>query len=153
MRHADDFKYRLLWVGLICLLGISTTNARMYKWIDDEGETHYTQSPPPDDIKGQVIEAPSRIDSEMANKKLEAQQKEVDTLKKDRYEQNDAKMKAESEMAQQKEICKQAKSRLTSYERPRVSVVNEDGGRSRIGEDERQKKLIQAREEVAEYCK
>lgn len=46
----------LPFIVLSGLLIMSTTQAEMYKWTDKNGEIHYTQTPPPADIKGKNIE-------------------------------------------------------------------------------------------------
>jgi|GEM_PF-859875 len=39
----------------------TTAAAEMYKWTDKNGETHYTQTPPPPDAKGENIEDEIRL--------------------------------------------------------------------------------------------
>lgn len=46
----------LPFIVLSGLLIMSTTQAEMYKWTDKNGEIHYTQTPPPADIKGKSMD-------------------------------------------------------------------------------------------------
>ena len=46
----------LPFIVLSGLLIMSTTQAEMYKWTDKNGEIHYTQTPPPADIKGKNMD-------------------------------------------------------------------------------------------------
>lgn len=50
-------------VALLCLLGFALTAsaASVYKWTDEHGRVHYTQTPPPDfegEVSERVVEAP-----------------------------------------------------------------------------------------------
>ena len=53
---------------LVVTFACSTTFAAMYKWVDEEGNTHYTQQPPPDGIESKTLKPPPAIDgSETTN--------------------------------------------------------------------------------------
>lgn len=49
--------------ALSALFFINSVHAEMYKWTDQQGETHYTQTPPPPDAKGKDIEADIKLSS------------------------------------------------------------------------------------------
>ena len=73
----------LMIFSLICLLGVpNQSHARLYKWIDADGNTHYTQQPPPDGIAAEDIKLPAsvNIDTEQATKSFEEQQKKEQEL-------------------------------------------------------------------------
>ena len=54
-------RYAMIF-SLVCLLGISSqSHARLYKWIDADGNTHYTQQPPPDGIATEDIKLPASV--------------------------------------------------------------------------------------------
>ena len=127
--------------------------AAMYKWVDADGNTHYTQSPPPAGAKGQEIKPPPRVDSEAAAKSLEQQQQNLDQLAADRHKQGEAAQKGAKEQSEQKRICEQARARAASYERPRVTLNEKDGSQRRATEEERLAKLAEANKQVAENCK
>lgn len=50
-----------------------------YKWLDDEGNTHYTQQPSSAGIESKTIKPPRAVDSSEAEKELEKQLKYIDT--------------------------------------------------------------------------
>lgn len=43
---------------LVLLIGVTAVSADVYKWVDQQGETHYSQSPPPQNQKAELIKAP-----------------------------------------------------------------------------------------------
>ena len=49
-------------LGLIALLLMSATaDAKMYKWVDDEGNVHYSQTKPDADTEVQTIKPPPKV--------------------------------------------------------------------------------------------
>ncbi|HKK16999.1 MAG TPA: DUF4124 domain-containing protein, partial [Gammaproteobacteria bacterium] len=51
---------------LLALLVSSNALAAMYKWVDENGEVHYTQTPPPGDIQAETIKPPPDVNTEKA---------------------------------------------------------------------------------------
>lgn len=139
---------------LAAIFSISAAvQAEMYKWVDADGNTHYTQSPPPPGIEGKTLKSPSKVNKDLADKQAESRQKYVDDARKKRNEVADKQKKETETAAAKKAKCDQAKSRLATYERPRVNLVDEDGKRTRATEERRQAELAKSRKLVAELCK
>ena len=69
-------------IPVFCYIFISflsfSAEARMYKWVDEEGNTHYTQSPPPGDIEPETLKLPADIDPAISEKSFEKYKKEFD---------------------------------------------------------------------------
>ena len=81
--------------SLVCLLGTSPVSyAKMYKWVDADGNTHYTQTPPPEGIAKEDLNLPAsaNLDNTEAVKAFEEQQNKKqessETRQKDEKEQN-----------------------------------------------------------------
>lgn len=140
---------------LIIFLSVPDTEvqARMYKWVDKDGNTHYTQKPPPEDIDGEVIKTQQSSDHDSA---IEALKKQEEGFSKRRG----GRLKAEEEAEQQKQLdqqmkerCEQSKKRLASYQQPRVNIKNQDGSVRRAPEEERQAEITKSHEYIKKYCK
>ena len=127
-------------------------SAEMYKWVDEDGNTHYTQSPPPGGIESQTIKPPLKVDSANAQSEVERQTGKADELRKERQEKKNAIELQKENEAVQKENCKRAKQRLATYSRPRGLIEQEDGSRVRITEEERQAGLKDSQEMIEKYC-
>jgi uncharacterized protein DUF4124 len=143
-----------LLVSSIFLVSLYSNDslARIYKWVDENGKTHYTQSPPPGDTESEQLEYGSKVDTDAAVKEMEDKKQKADNLQSERHKKAELAEK-ERKIAQQKEErCKQAKASLTSYQRPRVNRVNEDGSREVIGEEERLNSIENAEKQVEEAC-
>ena len=75
--------YSFIQIFAMCLL-FSSAHAALYKWVDADGNTHYTQQPPPGDIDSETIKPPPRIDKEGALKDLDEKHKYMGDQHKER---------------------------------------------------------------------
>ena len=105
------------FLTLLCLIvtGIFlslSANAKMYKWVDEEGNVQYSQSPPNSDVTVEEIKPPSKVDTDSAQKQLEAQKARADELSEKRLESKKEAEKLEEEIAQKEKQCDQANARL-----------------------------------------
>ena len=130
----------------------SISVAATYKWVDAEGNTHYTQSPPPGDIKSETIKPPPRVNPEHDKKQAAKRQKLLDDRAENRKNLAAEKQKSEAEKAANKAKCEQARARLASYERPRVNLIDEDGNYTVAPEERRQAEIKKSRELVNKLC-
>jgi FtsZ-binding cell division protein ZapB len=132
----------------------SIAEAKMYKWVDENGNTHYTQSPPPGDIQGEQIKPPSKIkiDTESAQNQIEQQKNKADDIRSDRQEQAKIEALQKENEAVKKENCKRAHQSMQTYSRPRGLIQQEDGSRIRIDEETRQAGLAESQKKIEEYC-
>jgi membrane-bound lytic murein transglycosylase len=127
--------------------------AEMYKWVDDEGNTHYTQSPPPGDVKAKTIKPPPKVNPEHSQKQLQNRQKSLNEARDNRQKAGEEKREREQELEQQRADCEKAKARLASYQRPRVNLVDKDGNPSRATEEQRQAEIARSKDLISKLCK
>lgn len=143
---------RLLLIAIFSLFA-SASYAGMYKWVDGDGNTHYTQSPPPGDIKGKSIKPPPKVDPEHSRNQLKARQDLLESNRKQRQETAEKAGKEKTETAAGLAACEKAKAILASFQRPRVNEVDSEGNRVRISEEKRQTNIANAQKKVGESCK
>lgn len=133
-------------------VALSPAHAEIYKWTDENGQVHYSQSPPPGEQEVETMEAPRTGASEEALKKLEKDKARGVALEKARLEKEREKEQAEEEKAWKEENCRRSRDRLHSYSVPNALIAQEDGSRIRVDEETRQKELAKAREMIRKYC-
>ncbi|MEX2525154.1 MAG: DUF4124 domain-containing protein [Gammaproteobacteria bacterium] len=131
---------------------IPLANAEIYKWTDEDGQVHYSQSPPPGDRQAETIDATRSDASEEALQELEKDKARAEALRKARLEEQREKKQAEEEKAWKEENCRRARDRLHSYSVPNALIKQQDGSRIRVDEETRQKELARAREMIQKYC-
>ena len=149
---------KTLYLPYLCLIVLGffsslNANAKMYKWVDENGQVQYSQHPPTTDVDVEEIKPPPKVDTDAAKKSLEAQKKKVEKQYEERMESKKESEKNEQEAKQKEDRCNNAKARLASYQRPRVNLLDEDGNPIRATEEQRQKGLEEAKKYISENCK
>ncbi len=129
---------RAMLVLMLSIINANLVHAAIYKWVDDEGNTHYTQQPPPEGISQETIKPPAKIDQGATQEQFDQQQKFLDELRKARAKSAEEQQQSLQDAEQKRAECEQARARLASYQRPRVNLVNADGTRSRAPEEQPQ---------------
>ncbi len=137
----------------ILLFFSSVAVAEMYKWVDEDGNTHYSQAPPVSDVKVETIAPPRAVDTESAQRELQRRMEKIDAITDKRMLAKEEKEKEEIEAEQTKEKCQQLNKRLKSLLlRPRANKKDEEGNLVRMGEEERQKEISDTTQQIKEKC-
>lgn len=146
--------FKRLWPALFILTAcpLQHSLATAYKWVDGDGNTHYTQTPPPGDTPGKVINRPPKVDTEAARGEIKALTERADKLQAERAEKAEQRQKKLAQETERETRCQQARASRASYERPRVNEVMADGSRRAMGEEERQAGLARAKDLVSKLC-
>jgi hypothetical protein len=132
----------------------STAFAATYKWVDEDGITHYTQKPPAGGIESETIKPPPSVHRDTGTRTLEEGQQLLEEGRENRAKQAEARQRAADEKARQKKNCEIARARLRSLTyRPRVFFVQPDGTYVRADEETRQVEIAKANESIKEACK
>jgi hypothetical protein len=129
--------------------------ARVYKWVDEEGVTHYSQHPPP---AGEATElelraTPSALTPEQAKERLESQRESLKASRDAREQRAKDGRQARASEERTAEACRQARQRLERLRStPHINVPEGDGDR-RLTEPERQTLIQEATQAVQDYCR
>jgi hypothetical protein len=140
------------WLALLLLPLPLAVAAEMYRWVDDKGQVHYTQTPPPGLQADKLRPAPPPG----ANPGMDAVRSRNEASAKAREEQQKKDAAAALEKAGREDLCRRAQERVAFMEtRPayRVAAKNEDGSTRRMTPQEYDKTLTDARKVVSENCR
>ena len=144
---------------LLCLMGsmlaTETALAKTYKWVDENGVTQYTATPPPKgDFK--TIKAPSKPAVDPVKAKSDLQER-LDGFNKRKDDANKAKKEADdlaAKAAESKKNCEQAKKNLNLLKtKVRVRYTEKDGSSRFLTDDERAENLKRAQDAIKSHCK
>jgi Domain of unknown function (DUF4124) len=160
-------------LSVLCALLLALpllANAEIYKWKDKNGETRYSDTPPPSNVKQEAIGkkkavqatdqaplAPVETGKPVIAKegKKEVMSKE-DAGKKRQVEaeaDKNAKQAKEKQELAQVENCKLARANLATYNNGgRITRTDENGERIYLGDKDIEKGKAQAQEDVNKYC-
>lgn len=142
----------LLSLGIAAL----AANAQVYKWVDEKGRTHYSETPPPDSKSAKKVDTgPSVAPAPAATQ--DWKQKEMDSrkrsLEKQQSDEATRKQAAHDEQVQ-KGRCRSAQRDLNILEaQAPIFHVNERGERVYLEDKDRAAEMARARREVQTYCK
>jgi protein subunit release factor B len=134
------------------------SNGELYKWVDNNGNTQYTDQPPPagaakTEKKLEIKLAPAQPAGEKTNARKSLAERELD-FKKRRVAEEQEEAKQQKEAKENKDKCIQAKSKLKLYqEAPKLTVSDGKGGIIRADDAARQKGIDEAQKEIESYCK
>lgn len=141
--------HKTLLALTFCLLSSVVAAEQMYRWIDDQGVPQFGQQPPEGKTyqrivvnspppPGGTLRAPAPLPQSATAKAPE---------------EEDQSISDEALAAKRKEQCAKIRGNLQTMERnPRLSKTTDAGETVRIGEDERQEMMAQARADLAEFC-
>lgn len=149
----STFKHGLLLGTILFAVSLSVP-AALYKWVDADGVTQYTQTPPPSGRFQELHSAPppaSRSIPEQPSEETSPEEQTAPATSADTPPQDDQRQ-AEQQAAREQN-CRLARQRLSQLENhARIRYAAEDGSIHVMGEDEKQAKLAETRAMIAESC-
>jgi hypothetical protein len=128
-------------------------NAALNKWVDNEGNIHYSDQPPPPNVKAQTFTTPSAASGAVAQKtfaELDAERKKAQKLKEE----------TELKSAQQQEVelgkqknCSLARNNFKTLESNlQITTLNDKGESVRMDSTDRQQGIEEARKQISLNC-
>ncbi|GAB4351683.1 MAG: hypothetical protein Kow006_15810 [Gammaproteobacteria bacterium] len=142
---------------LLALVGATAASADIYRWKDNNGQIHYTQTPPPPGNKdrGTVIRTtgPATGAQEQARERSSAIQQRLQSFRENRAKQRQEEEKQKADADRRARNCEAAKSNLAKLENRRQRrLLGKDGQVTVLTEAERQKRMEEARKQIRENC-
>jgi hypothetical protein len=158
----------LIFLGVVSCLCVTAVSAdQLYKWVDDQGRTHYSQTPPPAagskakavDIKvtppdPTAVQAAQQANDQQAKKDKDAQD-EADEVAKEAAirEKMNADQAPQRQKDAQLQYCNGLRSRLNSYEHADDALSPRERGERKISDDQaRQKAIDGIKAQIAQSC-
>ncbi len=157
--HMEDLAVSLVrnFALIVAGVGLFTAQpvlARTYKWVDENGVTQYTQTPPPTgDFEN--IKAPPKpaIAPSEAKRQLQEKVDAFDERRGEAAKSDQEADKARAETAKKQADCAQAKKNLDYFEsHSRIKYTDKDGNVTLLPEEERQKKMATIRDNIKKLC-
>jgi hypothetical protein len=135
-------------LGLVLFVALPAS-AQMYKWVDSDGKVHYSDKPPPSNIKTEILRVPDRGASTPAAKEAKG------GPQKD--EAKGGSQKDAVKAAPQKDAAKAGPQREAAKAGPKTAAEQEQAFRKRQidaakAQEGQQKKQVEASDK-AENCK
>jgi uncharacterized protein DUF4124 len=145
---------QLSCLAFVLFFPAANSYADVYKWVDKDGQIHYSQQLPHGQ-QAELIKAPPppAIDPAKAQNKIDAL---VEQQKADEQASEDKTIQSEKEQERAKQIeanCNAAKQNLKAYQdNPGRRKMDGQGNVTRPTEEERQQKIKESEQKVKEFC-
>jgi len=154
------------YVALALCLFIPPAWADLYKWTDENGKVHYSDQPPPGDVKksesikqlksAPASEAPAAGGANASAKPKTAADLDME-FRKRRVEAAEAEAKVQKEAAaaeEKKRNCQRATAQVASLERGgRITRPGSNGEQTYMSDEEIAKEVVSARKAADSWCK
>ena len=146
--------YCLVFLLLVTFssLTMKQVRAETYKWVDQQGRTNYSQTPPPSGVDYSLMPPPPEVDPAAMKEQIAKQKQFAEKYDKQRTAAGAEKKLMEEDRQAREQNCKLGRDRLASYERPGVMLVQPDGSRIRATEEQRQEQIKLSNDIIAEFC-
>jgi hypothetical protein len=129
--------------------------AQMYKWVDEKGVSHYSETPPPDgkatkiELKPATGSPPPVTESDWKQKELDARHQRIQKEQKD--QQREA--QDQNQAAARHNRCLEAQRRLDIMQTPAaVYHLNEKGEKVYYDDAQREREIVGLKANVKTYC-
>ena len=143
---------RMLLLALLITPMIAV--AEIYKWTDENGQTHFSQFPPAKAPAENIeVNAPKAANSKQATEQLQKMRQQLQEQVVDRTTESAEEKQAAEEAQRMAENCKKAKQRLTDLKNNgRIYRTLENGEREWYDEKGRENLIKDAQKDVTKYC-
>ena len=130
-----------------------TGNAEIYKWIDEQGKTHYGDKPV-EDSKEVDVNISNQGHVKVNQSREEKRRKLLNAFEEDRQRENKEKSKEKKKKKKLARNCVVAKDRLRVYERSSsLYDLDKDGNKLVLSNSERDKAVGNLRKKIKKHCK
>ncbi|MBI3901892.1 MAG: DUF4124 domain-containing protein [Nitrosomonadales bacterium] len=135
----------------VCLLLLSVSaHGALNKWVDTEGNVHYSDEPPPLDVKAQTLVVPQPASGVAAQKTTAEREADRKKTKKAKEETDQKASKQQEEAAAKESSCNSLRANLRMLENaPRISTYNSKGEEVLMDDATRQQQMAEVRKQLA----
>ena len=153
MFHGVKLKTALAVIALVFLIFTSSfCMAEIYRWVDDNGEVHYSDKKPDIETVTEVsgeLEPINRDSSSGETKKLQEVFK--DETPEDRQYRLQQENRQNQQAASKEQACAKARNELRKL-KGRFYMVGKDGKEITVTEDEQQRMVENLEKQIKKHC-
>jgi hypothetical protein len=133
---------------------LAPTQAKLYKWVDEDGNVTYSERKPPDQAVTEVKVRTAPVTPEQSRQQLEGLRDKVETGEKDRDYAKTAATEDQAHAEQFKKNCEIARQNKRVLENTsRVQDQDKDGNSYFLDQQQVSTKLEQTNKQIELYCK
>jgi hypothetical protein len=151
--HGTTRHHKLLFAMPVLLLLSVSAHGALNKWVDAEGKTHYSDEPPPPNVKALTLATPSAASGTPAQKTTAERETERKKALKSKEEAAQKASTQQQETLAKQKSCEAAKANLSMLESNTPLSTKNDKGESVIMDDSaRQQQMETIRKGMGAVC-
>ncbi|MEE9302453.1 MAG: DUF4124 domain-containing protein [Thiotrichaceae bacterium] len=150
-------------VALLLMTLATATSAQIYKWVDENGQLHYTERPAPDGQKTEAIEDKIRYAAALRSKKKTQSPYIPSGYQREAEESDEVEIKREDVVSKQKEAqddyrkqldayCTSQQNNLTLLRTSSPIAWEEDGNTELLTKQQKTDKITEISKNVEKNC-
>jgi hypothetical protein len=139
---------------LLCLLTTPITQAGTYRWVDENGQTHFGDRPPANAASDEVtLNAPAPSSDAAARERKQRMNEFLEQNERERAERNKARAEQEARAARQDFRCQALQARLKYLKSVSgIYRLNSEGERVFVDDEENERLREEFRARVQSEC-
>jgi len=142
-----------VWVLILFISVTPITNAEIYKWIDEQGQVHYSDKEITNAKELELDTAKKGHISTGATRE-EKRRNLLDAMQEDKEREKKEQKKSREKKKKHDRACVLAKHQLSQFERASYLYdLDKDGNKVITSNEERSKKTSQLRKNIKKHCK
>lgn len=146
---------RIIRISLVFYIVLSswTLHAEIYKWVDENGRTHYGEKPPNEEATEMKIRENEQEPEAGVEKHKVDRDKLLEIYEEEREQKKQEKQKAEEAKKKQEKYCQGLENDLKDMDRGGVYyVLDENGERKYVSEETVASRKKELQEEYEKNC-
>jgi len=154
-RQSEMKHLTLIIVMTLAALPLLSQAGQVYKWVDENGNTQFSQFPPENEQQAEQIKVKTQksMNSGQSKEKLESMRQKLLESSVDRNTENEEEKLDKEKAELMAQNCDKAKQRLRDLENNgRIYKTLENGERHWFDVKERAQAIKAARDQVKEFC-
>jgi len=149
-------KKRLFYLTLLLIVSLPLAQAEIYKWVDDNGQVHYSEQAPDRKRAAKEIHLPKHTSQVAPVSPAQRKQKRDNLLRAFEEERNlrkEAKAKKDQDEARNRHNCIRARDKLKNYQRATVLYdLDEKGARVYLSDAQRNRAEANLKSQINKWC-
>ena len=147
------------YVASAILLVLScASSAGVYKWIDEQGNVHYSDRPTTTQSSVEMdVEHSTSVSTGREQERLSRQEKRerlLQSMAEDRLEKQEQREKQRTKRQQNREKCNHYRDQMRHYKRANsLYKLDKDGNRVYVSDSDRAKATQNLQRRIKKYCK
>ena len=140
-------------ISILLIVYSCGSSAEIYKWIDEQGRTHY-EDKPVGHAKEMQVDTTKQGHIKINNERGQKQKRLLETYEDDQQRENKEKTRKKKNKKKLARECSQSKDRLRHYERASsLYDLDKDGKRITVSKQKREKVTTDLRNKINKFCK